>query len=172
MVRCPGCGLELPGVADEVSTRPGASAACWRLFGEVQGYEMQHLAQVGRFHQLLVDTYAAQHPVSDGPTIGVAFALIGLHLALDEGWRGDQVRDAHQAMARAHREWPRFRPPDEHARSTVFDLAMAASPEAYAEALWTWASEVWEAWRDAHQTVDTLLMDMLPADEWARLKSG
>jgi hypothetical protein len=166
---CPGCGLKLPGNPGDVSSRPGASAACWQLYGEVAGYEAQHVAFLGRFHQLMVDAYAAQHPVPEGSGIALAFALIGLRLALDEGWRGDQVRDAHQALAVVPRAWPRFDRPENRGSLTVFDVAMAASPEAHAELVQAWAADVWQAWGHQRSGVIALLNDRLPAAELARI---
>ena len=130
------------------------------------------MARLGRFHQLMVDAYAAQHPVADGSGIGLAFALIGLHLALDQGWRGDQVRDAHQALAGVPRAWPRFDPPANRGSMTVFDVAMAASPEAHAELVQGWAADVWQAWGHQRSAVIALLNGRLPAPELARIKAG
>ena len=89
---CPGCGVELP--ASGLAPDPGrnASPECWQLYGEVQGFELGHSELIRDLHQLTVDTYAAQHaprdPGGDVPPIGVAYALAGLHLALDRGVPG------------------------------------------------------------------------------------
>jgi hypothetical protein len=106
----------------------------------------------------MVDTYAAQHPVADGPRIGLAFALIGLYLALDEGWRGDQVRDAHQLLASTAKDWPRFERLGRAASMTVFDVAIAGSADAHARLIQRWAKEVWAMWRD-HRTALVALLD-------------
>jgi hypothetical protein len=169
MIACPGCGLELPSAATEVSPRAGASAACWQLYGELAGYEAQHVALLGRYHQLMVDTYSAQHPVSGGSGIGLAFALIGLHLALDEGWRDGRVRDAHQALAATRGDWPRFEPPPGRGSMTVLDVALAGTPERHAELLRLWAADVWAAWHDQHPAVIQLIDERLPAAERARI---
>ena len=52
----------------------------------VVGHELGRLSQLGGLHQLTVDAYGAQHAGPRVPAIGVAFGLIGLHLALDQGW--------------------------------------------------------------------------------------
>jgi hypothetical protein len=172
MVACPGCGVRLPGRSDDYSPRPGASAACWQLYGEIAANEAQHIAKLGRFHQLMVDAYAAQHPVPDGSGIGLAFGLVGLHLALDEGWRGDQVRAAHQALAGVAGKWPRFEPPASRGSMTVFDVAMADSPEAHADLLQRWAADVWAAWYPARNDIIHFLEGGLAAADRARLRSS
>jgi Family of unknown function (DUF5946) len=99
---CPGCGLQLPASGVPWDRRRNASPECWQLYGEVQGFALRHLELVRDFQQLTVDAYAAQHGPRDGggdvPPISVAYALVGLHLALDRGASGIEVRTAHQRM--------------------------------------------------------------------------
>ena len=99
---CPGCGLSLPASEGLPEPRLNASAECWLVYGEVTGPAMTDPV-LGELHQLTVDAYGAHHPRSDGPPIGLAFALIGLYLALDRGRTGLQVRDEHQRLARVRK---------------------------------------------------------------------
>jgi hypothetical protein len=164
MGRCPGCGVELPGSAEPWDSRSLASEACHALYGEVAGFESRHIVELGRWHQLLVDTYAAQHAGDRTPLIGTAFALIGLHLALEEGWEGLAVRDAHQDLARPYQEWPAFPAPEQRGALTVLDLALASTPEDHVERLRAWATGVWQAWVESHAAVEALIADRLPLD--------
>lgn len=159
---CPGCGVDLPEVAGTADPRTTASAACRRLYGEVCGYEYEHLARVGRFHQLTVDAYGAQHGGPSSPSIGTAFGLIGLHLALEEGWSGTKVRDAHQELARRFDDWPVFDRPATMTALTIFDVAIAGSPDAHAETVERWAAAVWASWAPAHGEVARLIAERLP----------
>lgn len=127
------------------------------LYGEVAGYESEHVVELGRWHQLFVDAYAAQHVGPRTPAIATAFALIGLHLALDEGWDGLRVRDAHQRLAAASRTWPAFAPPASRGDLTIFDVAMAGSPAAHVERLRAWAGTAWTAWSDSREAVRALV---------------
>ena len=164
---CAGCGLDLPGTGEPFDPRSTASVECRSEYGEVAGFELQQVARLGRWHQLLVDTYGAQHVGERTPRIGPAFALIGLQHALEKGWDGPAVRDAHQVLARTRRDWPSFLPaPRFGGRLTVADIALAASPEAHVEVLRAWASEVWAGWADRHATVRSLIatrLDLAPA---------
>jgi hypothetical protein len=164
MGRCPGCGVELPGSAAPWDPRSLASEACHALYGEVAGFESRHVVELGRWHQLLVDTYAAQHAGERTPLIGTAFALIGLHLSLEAGWDGLAVRDAHQDLARRYREWPAFPAPERRGALTVLDLALASTPEEHVERLRAWAEDVWQAWAATHAAVDVLIAERLPPD--------
>jgi len=97
----------------------------------VRGFELHHVELVRDYHQLAVDTYAAQHAARDVdgdiPPIGVAYALVGLHLALDRGMPGMRVRAAHQRMGKPDRSWPRLPAPERTGAVTVLDVAAAGA---------------------------------------------
>ena len=114
---------------------------------------------LGPLHQLRVDTYAAQHVGDDVPPINTAFALIGLHLALDEGRSGIDVRDTLQRLAAQRRTWPAFeRPAPSHVpQVTILDIANAPSADAHIAAVERWARTVWEDWRARHAAVAAVL---------------
>jgi hypothetical protein len=122
-------------------------------------------------HQLAVDAYAAQHAPRDRggavPPIGVADALVGLHLALDRGVPGVEVRAAHQRMGRPDASWPRLLAPRQRGALTVLDVAAAGamvdSPAGHARAVRAWAAAVWQAWADEHAAVAALTERLLGA---------
>ena len=161
---CPGCRLELPASGLPGDPRRNASAECWQLYGEVQGYALRHLELVRDLHQLSVDAYAAQHaprdPGGGPPPIGVAYALVGLYLALERGRSGLEVRAAHQRMGRPDASWPRLPAPASTGSMTVFDVAvagaMADSPAGHDRTLRAWAAAVWRAWSAEHAAVAAL----------------
>lgn len=165
---CPGCGVSLPGPLEKHGRR-NASEACWQLYGEVAAHELANLATLGRLHQLMVDTYGAQHAGGSGESrLGVAFALIGLSLALDHGWSGTDVRDAHRYLATTAGDWPAFAPPTRRASLTVYGVALAASPDEHADLIDRWAADVWASWQPAYADVAALIDERLPADVQAR----
>ncbi|HLX33972.1 MAG TPA: DUF5946 family protein [Candidatus Limnocylindrales bacterium] len=168
MGTCAGCGVELPGPGARWDRRSLASVECQQLYGEVAGYELQHVAELGRWHQLLVDTYGVQHSGPDTPAIGTAFGLIGLRLALEEDRDGPSVRAVHAALARAFRDWPAFERPAASGTRTIFDLAVADSPADHVARLRDWAADVWAAWSGSHDAVRRLLAERLPAVGAAR----
>jgi hypothetical protein len=161
---CPGCGLELPASGLTWDPRRNASPECWQLYGEVQGFELAHRELVRDYHQLAVDAYAAQHASrhvsGHTPPIGVAYALVGLHLALDRGVPGVDVRAAHQRMGKPDASWPRLPAPRRTGVVTVFDVAaagaMVGSAAGHAQAVRAWAAVVWQAWDSQHAAVAAL----------------
>jgi Family of unknown function (DUF5946) len=125
---CPGCGLRLPATGLSWDPKLFASPECWQVYGEVAGCELAHPELVGRFHQLTVDTYGAQHSGGDGRGIRIAYSLVGLHLALDRGWSGLAVREAHQGMGRPQPSWPAFLRPAAVGTLTVLEVGLAGGP--------------------------------------------
>ena len=167
---CPGCGVVLPISDWPVDGRANASPACWQIRTKVLAHELEHLPELGRFHQLSVDAYAAQHAGDRVPPIATAFALIGLHLTLDEGWTGTAVRAAHQHLAQRFHEWLAFLPPSDPASLTIASVAASQTPREHAERVQAWARSVWEAWAADHGRVRAWAEDALPAEIRGRLR--
>jgi hypothetical protein len=163
---CPGCGVVLAVTGWTLDREMNASPGCWQVYGEVSGFELSDPALVGRFHQLAVDAYGAQHTGDDPRAIRVAYSLVGLHLALDRGVRGVDVRAAHQRMGRPDPTWPEFVRPSSTGDMTVLDVAVAGaragSIEGHADAMRRWADAVWAAWADVHTAVAALTDRLVP----------
>lgn len=168
---CPGCGLLLPSSDWPVDPRRNASPACWHLYTTVTGHELSHVRELGGVHQLTVDAYSAQHAGQDVPPIGVAFALIGLYLTLDQGWSGSDVRAAHQDLASRFQTWPQFTPPAQRAPLTVAHVAGSPSPEEHASRVRAWAESVWQAWSAEHGRVRAWAAETLTDSLRTRLRA-
>jgi len=162
----------LPVSDSPIDPRRNASPACWDLYMMVVGHELAHVPQLGSLHQLTVDAYAAQHAGPQAPAIGVAFALIGLLLALDEGWTGGAVRAAHQHLAADHLDLPQFTPPSVPAPLTIAHVAGSRGPQAHARRVHKWAASVWHAWSTEHARVLELADRTLTDAVRARLRSA
>jgi Family of unknown function (DUF5946) len=168
---CPGCGLQLPASGMVWDPRRNGSPECWQLYGEVQGFALNHPALVRDLQQLTVDAYAAQHARRevdpDVPPISIAYALVGLHLALDRGASGIEVRAAHQRMGKPDPSWPRLSAPAHSGAMTVFEVAVAGtmvgSVAGHARAVRAWAAAIWQAWA-AQQAAVAELTDRLLGD--------
>lgn len=144
---CPGCGLRLPNRGLEPDPRANASGECRELMNELSYYTLAH-GDPKFIHQHLVDAYGAQHVRQDKSTIGAAFTLAGLYLAVERGFTGRQVQKMHMLMASRSKQWPRFVPPPDPGEMTVADvLAVAPGPERD-EALLAWCKSVWNAWSE------------------------
>jgi hypothetical protein len=104
-------------------------------------------------HQHLVDAYGAQHFRQSKSTIGAAFALAGLYLAVERGFTGRQVQKMHMLMARKSKQWPRFTQPEDVSPLTVADVLAVEQGPARDETLMRWCSSVWAAWLSEHDRV-------------------
>jgi hypothetical protein len=152
---CPGCGLARPASGAALNRKVNASPECWQVYGEVTGFELDHLVELGKLHQLTVDTYGAQHGGGQSSGLGLAYSLVGLFLALERGAGGDQVRALHQRMGRPDDSWPTF--VSVKGAVTVLDVANAGaraeSVRGHAEAIERWAQSVWEAAKPQHEEI-------------------
>jgi hypothetical protein len=104
-------------------------------------------------HQHLVDAYGAQHVRQSPSTIGAAFALTGLYLAVERGFTGRQVQKMHMRMARTSKQWPRFDRPEDVGPLTVAAVLAVAPGPGRDEKLMEWCAGVWNAWSSAHGRV-------------------
>jgi Family of unknown function (DUF5946) len=152
---CPGCGLVLPGGHRDPAGHINASGACQAVHDRVAAFEAEHLS-LGRFRQMRVDVYGAQHAGSPTPPVRVIYGLVGLHLALDSCLSGDGVRQAHSLMGKPGADWLRFEI-SPRADLTVLDAAAAGadggSAPGHAEGMLRWGRSVWSSWAAAHESI-------------------
>lgn len=93
---------------------------------ELSYYTLAH-GDAAFIHQHVVDAYGAQHIRGSASSIGAAFALAGLYLAIERRFTGRQVQKMHVLMARASKQWPRFDRASDVGPFTVADVLAAAA---------------------------------------------
>jgi len=160
MIECPGCHLKLPDCHLDLPDRTNASGECLQAYSDLMSYTVAK--QDPEFiHQHVVDTYAAQHAGGSTRNITVAFGLIGLYLALEKGYNGKQVQQAHMRIAKTRKVWPRLEPPLQPLVLTVMDVLRAGTHGEKDTMIRKWMAAVWESWSDRHtwirMTTDELL---------------
>jgi hypothetical protein len=157
---CPGCRLEMPFGERSYDRKFYASAECWSLFEEVLAAEFQNAVLFGQVHQLTVDAYAVQHAGGRHPDKSVCVHLSGLYLMLERGVAPVEVPPLLQRLA-SRACWPHLDPPEKHASMTVYDVALADSPQTHAQRVREWAAEVWRAWSPHHDVARELARDLV-----------
>lgn len=108
-------------------------------------------------HQHVVDAFMAQHASEETKPIGLTFALIGLYLHVEHGTTGRDVQKIHVLLGRRRRAWPRFRLPASRGSITAVDVMAAPRGEERDRAIDAWCASVWGAFRDARETIVSLL---------------
>jgi len=157
---CPGCGLALPSLGLDPDSRANASGECPTLMNELSYYTLAH-GDRAFIHQHLVDAYGAQHVRQSKSTIGAAFALAGLYLAVEKGFTGRQVQKMHMLMASRSKDWPGFEPPPTVGTLTVADVLKIEPGPDRDEALMGWCASVWAAWSTEHEPVRQMMARFL-----------
>ena len=156
LVSCVGCGLQLPDRALDLDSKLNSSGECRAVMYELTYYTLGR-GDPRFIHQHLVDAYGAQHVRRSKSTIGAAFALAGLYLAVERGFTGRQVQQMHMRMARRPRKWPLFEPPTETWPVTVADVVAAEAGAGRDGALMRWCAGVWAGWFPEQQRVRAMV---------------
>lgn len=149
---CPGCGYEAADQAAPI-TEPPASAACYSCYTQLLARSYSQPAYRG-VHQMVVDTYNAQHPGGREHRAiqAVAVCLMTLCLFLEDGVDPAEGPQLHKAMA----DRPMFTwlpAPNLHGLMTAADVLVATDPAGHERLVRAWAGEVWQAWAVQHDTV-------------------
>ena len=149
---CPGCGLCLPNQNKDSPDRCNASSECLQAYSDLMCYTAAK-QDLKFIHQHAVDAYAAQHAGGTTRNITIAFGLIGLYLALEKGYTGKQVQQAHMRIAKIRKDWPRLEPTGRPASLTVIDVLKTPDGSEKDIMIRLWMAGVWESWADRQQWV-------------------
>jgi len=85
--------------------------------------------------------------------------LVGLYLAVERGFTGRQVQQAHMELAgRTGKgfDWPRLEPPEPTWDMTVSDVWNTEAGEQREESIKKWAETVWRSWTHEHDRIRAL----------------
>ena len=123
---------------------------------ELTYYTLAH-SDPAFIHQHVVDAYGAQHVRPSASTIGAAFTLAGLYLAVERAFTGRQVQQMHVLMASRSKQWPCFDPPSDAGPVTVADVLAAEPGPTRDDAIMRWCASVWTAWSAEHDRVRAML---------------
>lgn len=129
------------------------SPACWTRYGELLSVQYSDPERMA-FHQLIVDTYAVQHP--DGDDLR-AIQSVGIHLMtlclfLERGTDPALGTRLHRRMV-DRPVFHQLEPPLSRGRITVVQVPLDAEPKVARDAAYIWANDVWTAWAVHHSTV-------------------
>ena len=125
-------------------------------YDQLRCYSLTH-ADPAFIHQYVVDAFTAQQASNTTKPIGLAFALIGLYLAVEKNYSGKHVQRVHMLLARRRKHWPRFNLPETRGDVTVRDVMnVAPGPERDAM-IRRWCASVWQAYHQSRDEVVNLL---------------
>lgn len=152
---CPGCGSVAASSGAAPPPTLDASAGCWARYGQLlaRSYADPHRRGV---HQLVVDSYVAQHPVAGGEPKHVrqlALCLMTLQLFVEEGHDVAHGPHLHKRMVANLPPMRALDPPGDRGATTVLDVLAAEDATDHHRLVRAWAREVWQAWDAHHDTV-------------------
>ncbi|MBS1885829.1 MAG: hypothetical protein JSU06_01445 [Actinobacteria bacterium] len=145
---CPGCGIALPVETGPTHPYMRGSAACWRGYGALLAAQYQDPRRM-RFHQIVVDAYAAQHPDGDDPRAirSVAIHLMTLALFLERDVDPAEGTRLHRRMVERP-VFRRLRRPDAGRPRTLsfVHVPLDGDPAVARDRAYEWGRSVWAAW--------------------------
>lgn len=151
---CPGCGIGLERADTPVAMHAyiGASASCWALYNELHAKQYEGFGALT--HIRVIDAYAVQHPgVPERRAIqSVNAHLVALYLQVEKHLDGARVNTALQRVLKFANEFVWLEPPTPNGTLTIAEVLKAETPEPQANAIETYAREIWRAWQ-AHRAV-------------------
>ena len=153
---CPGCGLAVAAPDIPAASRFNASSECLELFRELSGIHFDE-ADPSFIHQIALDCYGAQHVCGPAKPITTAYSLIGLCLHIEHGFTGRQVQRAHTILARKPATWPELPAPTHRYPITVASVVACEHAAVRTERLEDWARSTWDAWRNEHMWVRSII---------------
>ena len=139
---CASCGLAIA----------GGTAGCQRLFESIGLREYEDMRFV-RYHRIVVDVYAMQHPDRYGRSAkSFAAHLTGLCAWVENEAGVHTVNAAVQRWLSGPSPIARPALPPSYGALTIRDLVDAEDPVRYGEALRAWARSTWDAYASLHVT--------------------
>jgi len=149
---CASCGVVVAGGTD----------GCQRLFESIGVREYEDI-RIARYHRIVVDVYAMQHPDRYGRSAkSFAAHLTGLCAWLEDETNAQSVNTAVQRWLSGPSPIEKPQLPPSYGAVTIRDLVDADDPVRYGEALRRWARATWDAYAPLHST----------ASEWIATARG
>lgn len=142
---CPSCGAKVA----------GGTEGCQRLFESIGLREYEDM-RFARYHRIVVDVYAMQHPDRYGRSAkSFAAHLTGLCAWLENEQRAQSLNAAVQRWLSGPSPIVRPPLPAGYGEVTIRELLDAHDPIRYGVELGRWARSTWAAYAPLHPTART-----------------
>jgi uncharacterized protein DUF5946 len=148
---CPSCGL----------VAAGGSEGCQRLFESIGLREYEDM-RFARYHRIVVDVYAMQHPDQYGRSAkSFAAHLTGLCAWLEDEGGAQSVNASVQRWLSGPSPVVKPMLPPSYGALTIRELVDAQDPVRYGEVLRAWARATWDAYASLHATANAWIATSL-----------
>ena len=123
---------------------------CQRLFESIGPREYEDM-RFGRYHRIVVDVYAIQHPDRYGRSAkSFAAHLTGLCAWLEDESRAQTINASVQRWLSGPSPIEKPPLPPDYAALTIRELVDEDDPLRYGDALHRWARSTWDAYAPLH----------------------
>jgi len=130
----------------------GGAEGCQRLFEAIGLREYEDM-RFARYHRIVVDAYAMQHPERYGRSAkSFAAHLTGLCAWLQNEAEAQTVNAAVQRWLNGPSPIEKPSLPESYGDVTIREIVDADDPVRYGDALRRWTRSTWDAYRSLHTT--------------------
>ena len=130
-------------------------------YNELAFYTLAHADQNYFIHQHLVDAHIAQTADANTKQISLVFALVGLYLAVEKGYTGKEVQQAHMQLAKNKNSLPDINLPVKRGDITATDVLKTEAGEDRDRMIKAWCVSVWEAYKDSQKAIVQYISERL-----------
>lgn len=116
-------------------------------------YTLSHPDPEFFIHQYAVDAFAVQNAGENTKNISLVYALAGLYLALEKGYSGKEVQQAHLIFSKDKSNMPRMILSANRGKITVKNVLEAEAGIERDEMIMRWCTSVWEACKNNRDAV-------------------
>jgi hypothetical protein len=151
---CVGCGALVPNTDGPTNANFGGSPGCWAIYEKVRARGLgDH--RYGELQQLMIDTYALQHPAPSkrGSTHSAAPHLIGLCAILERGFPATVAVQAVRNAVKLRDSFECLAQPESHGELTILHVRDATTLQEHIRRVRDWSSSVWKAWSPHHRVI-------------------
>jgi len=123
------------------------------LYNDLLFYTLSHPDPEFFIHQYAVDAFAAQNVDENTKNITLLYAVAGLYLAVERGFSGKEVQNAHLIFSKEKSDMPLIIPPENRGEITIKNVLEAEPGIARDEMILHWCASVWEAYQNNRDSI-------------------
>jgi hypothetical protein len=150
---CVGCGALVPNTDGPTNANFGGSPGCWAIYEMVRARGLgDH--RYGELQQLMLDTYALQHPApSKRGSTHSAPHLIGLCAILERGFPATVAIQLVRNAVKSRESFESLAQPESHGELTILHVRDATTLQEHTHRVREWSLSVWKAWSPHHRVI-------------------
>ena len=122
-------------------------------YNQLLFYTLSHPDPAFFIHQYAVDAFAAQNADANTKNITLVYAVAGLYLAVERGFRGKEVQNAHLIFSKDKSDMPRIILPENRGEITIKNVLEAEPGIDRDQMILHWGASVWKTYQNNRDVI-------------------